>query len=312
MAIAAGFPWVESVDAVAAENAAEIAAAPSLDDAASGTPRGGYSGPGERFAGPSSGGGSSGTTTSTQLDATTASVPESTGLVLIGTVLAYQSASAAGTGVILTSDGLVLTNNHVIESSTAISVTVAGTGETYTATVVGTDVADDVALLQLEGASGGALLDDEGEVVGMTTTGSSGLATTVAYAIPIGDTLAIVDQLLAGDESDGVVIGYPAFLGIAIASESATGTTPGRPSSAVSAAAGAQIAYVYNDTPAAPAGPEAGDTITVIDGTAVASGGELSTAISGYEPGDSVTLTWTDTGGATQSGAVTLIEGPAV
>ena len=62
-------------------------------------------------------------------------------------------AEAAGTGMVLTSGGEILTNNHVIEGSTSISVTVVTTGQTYPATVVGTDATDDIAVLQLSGAS---------------------------------------------------------------------------------------------------------------------------------------------------------------
>jgi S1-C subfamily serine protease len=61
---------------------------------------------------------------------------------------------AAGTGMVLTSAGLVLTNNHVIEGSTSIGVQIAGEGPSYKAHVVGYDVTHDVAVLQLEGVSG--------------------------------------------------------------------------------------------------------------------------------------------------------------
>jgi S1-C subfamily serine protease len=64
-----------------------------------------------------------------------------------------QSGEAAGTGMILTSGGQVLTNNHVVDGSSSIKVTVQGRSNTYTANVVGTDRAADVALLQLQGAS---------------------------------------------------------------------------------------------------------------------------------------------------------------
>ena len=57
---------------------------------------------------------------------------------------------AAGTGIVLTSNGEILTNNHVIDGATSIKVTVVSTGKTYTATVVGDDPTDDVAVLQLE------------------------------------------------------------------------------------------------------------------------------------------------------------------
>jgi S1-C subfamily serine protease len=76
------------------------------------------------------------------------------GIVIINTQLQYDSEAAAGTGMVINSDGLVLTNNHVIESSTKISATVVSTGKTYPAEVIGYDKTGDVALIRLEGASG--------------------------------------------------------------------------------------------------------------------------------------------------------------
>jgi S1-C subfamily serine protease len=76
------------------------------------------------------------------------------GIVDITTNLAYQNAAAAGTGMVLTSSGEVLTNNHVIRGATTIRVTDPSTGRKYSATVVGYDLAADVAVLQLKGASG--------------------------------------------------------------------------------------------------------------------------------------------------------------
>jgi len=62
--------------------------------------------------------------------------------------------SAAGTGIILTSSGQVLTNNHVVEGALSVSVDVVDSGRTYDASVIGVDTTDDVAVLQLTGASG--------------------------------------------------------------------------------------------------------------------------------------------------------------
>jgi S1-C subfamily serine protease len=76
------------------------------------------------------------------------------GLVLINAVLQYNSEQAAGTGMVINADGLVLTNNHVIEDSTSLTATVVSTGKTYPATVVGYDKTGDVALIQLQNASG--------------------------------------------------------------------------------------------------------------------------------------------------------------
>jgi S1-C subfamily serine protease len=76
------------------------------------------------------------------------------GLVNINTELGFQNGQAAGTGMILTSSGEVLTNNHVIQGSTKIIVTVVDSGKSYAAHVVGTDPSDDVAVIQIEGVSG--------------------------------------------------------------------------------------------------------------------------------------------------------------
>jgi S1-C subfamily serine protease len=75
------------------------------------------------------------------------------GLVIINTTLQYNGEKAAATGMVITPGGLVLTNNHVIEDSTAITAQTA-TGHQYQAKVVGYDVTGDIALIQLEGASG--------------------------------------------------------------------------------------------------------------------------------------------------------------
>jgi len=76
------------------------------------------------------------------------------GIVDIETVLGYDNGRAAGTGMILTSSGEVLTNHHVVSGATDIKVTVVTTGKTYDATVLGVDSSHDVALLKLVNASG--------------------------------------------------------------------------------------------------------------------------------------------------------------
>jgi S1-C subfamily serine protease len=76
------------------------------------------------------------------------------GLVVINTALQYNSEAAAGTGMVINPDGLVLTNNHVIEDATKITATVVATGKTYPATVVGYDKTGDIALIRLTGVSG--------------------------------------------------------------------------------------------------------------------------------------------------------------
>jgi len=75
-------------------------------------------------------------------------------LVNINTVIGFRGAAAAGTGIVLTPDGEVLTNNHVINGATSIKATDIGNGRVYPATVVGYDRGHDIAVLRLRGASG--------------------------------------------------------------------------------------------------------------------------------------------------------------
>ena len=87
---------------------------------------------------------------------TTAQVAAKTdpSLVDINTNLGLQGGAAAGTGQVLTSNGEVLTNNHVIAGATSIKATDIGNGRTYTAKVVGYNQTKDIAVIQLQGASG--------------------------------------------------------------------------------------------------------------------------------------------------------------
>jgi S1-C subfamily serine protease len=316
---------------------------------------------------------STGTSTST-VDSTTATATQSSGVVIIDTVLKYAGGEAAGTGIVLTSNGEILTNNHVVEGATSITVTIPSTGKTYKATVVGTDSTDDVAVIQLTGASGlavasidttavttgddvtgvgnaegtgtltaadgtvtaldqtitvadevtgaskslkglietdadivsgdsgGPLLDSDGDVVGIDTAASSGSTDITGYAIPIATAISIATKIEDGVESTTITQGYPAFLGVELATTSTDIT---------SSTSGAAIAGVIDDTPAATAGIAAGDTITKVDGKTIDSATELSTAIAAKDTGDSVTLTWVTSTGTTQTATVTLIAGPA-
>jgi S1-C subfamily serine protease len=57
---------------------------------------------------------------------------------------------AAGTGMIVSSTGEILTNNHVVAQSTRVSVTVQGRSQAYSAHVVGVDTSQDVAVIQID------------------------------------------------------------------------------------------------------------------------------------------------------------------
>ena len=76
------------------------------------------------------------------------------GIVDIYTTLGYQEGAAAGTGMIISRSGEVLTNNHVIAGATRFKVVDVTTHRTYRATVVGYSVSRDIAVLHLEHAAG--------------------------------------------------------------------------------------------------------------------------------------------------------------
>jgi S1-C subfamily serine protease len=78
----------------------------------------------------------------------------SPGLVDVTAELPSQNAIGAGTGIVLSSSGEVLTNNHVIAGAASLKVTDIGTGRSYPATVIGYDQVHDIALLRMRGASG--------------------------------------------------------------------------------------------------------------------------------------------------------------
>ncbi|MBA8989994.1 S1-C subfamily serine protease [Curtobacterium pusillum] len=342
-------------------------------DTGSGTDSGSGTGSGTNgFTVPGDGTGSSGSSgTSTESAATAATTAQKKGVVTINTVLNYdESSQAAGTGMVLSSNGTILTNNHVIEGATSITVTDETTGKEYKADVVGTDATDDVAVLKLEdasglstvtldddgepstgdtvtdvgnaegtgnlvaaegtvtatdqdiqvqsesgtgteslqglieiaadvvsGDSGGPVLDSEGEVVGMATAASSGTADVTGYAIPISTAKSIAEKILAGESSSTITIGLPAFLGVEVSGTASTG--------------GVAVAGTVEGSGAATAGLAAGDVITSIDGTAVASSDALTSAIQSHSVGDEVTVGYTDSTGAAKTVTVTLTAGPA-
>jgi S1-C subfamily serine protease len=309
------------------------------------------------------------------------------GVVVINTNLGYQDGAAAGTGMVLSSSGEILTNNHVIKGATTIRVTVPGTGHSYSAKVVGYDVAADVAVLQAQhasnlktisrgdssrlsvgqavtalgnaggagrltsangritglgkaitasdegsdperltglietnanvqpGDSGGPLLNTSGQVVGMDTAGSTGTSpfaaetASDAYAVPIGEAVTIADQIESGKGSTTIHIGGTPFLGIQVESvDAGYGDAYGgydQPSS------GALIGGVVSNGPAASAGLVAGDVITAIDGHTVTTPQAVASLLLTKKPGATVTVSYTDQYGSSQSATVTLGTGPA-
>ena len=123
------------------------------------------------------------------------------------------------------------------------------------------------------GNSGGPLLDLEGRVVGVNSQieSDSGGSDGVGFAVPSNTVKSIVSQLVAGGTVEH------AYLGVGL-TQSQGGT------------AGAQVSEVRSGTPAAAAGLQAGDVITSVNGSSVASVQALQSAIDTRKPGDTVKL----------------------
>jgi S1-C subfamily serine protease len=352
------------------------------------------------------------------------------GLVDVVSTLGDEQATAAGTGIVLTSTGEILTNNHVIDGDTSIKVTDIGNGRTYTAKVVGYDATQDVAVIQLQNASGltvaslgdsstvrtgdnvvalgnaggkggtpsvaagtvtalnqsitasdegsgnseqltglietnadiqpgdsgGSLVNAYGQVIGMDTAASSGTQTQSqsgqtaeqAFAIPINEATSIAKQIAAGTTSTNVHIGATGFLGIESqpasqgsgdsggfggsggsggssgfggfgGSNGSSGFGGSDGSSGFggfgdgqgSSASGVAISGTLSGSPAANAGLAAGDTITSVGGQSVSTAQDISHVLVKYHPGDSISISWVDQSGQSQTANVTLASGPA-
>jgi S1-C subfamily serine protease len=140
------------------------------------------------------------------MDAQAVASKVSSAVVDINTVVQGADGSrsrAAGTGMVVTPSGDVLTNNHVVEGSISISVTLAGSATSHPARVLGVDPSADVALIQIEGVSGlptVTLADSSslrvGEaVVAIGNAGGQGGAPTVTQ----GSVTALHQSITASD-----------------------------------------------------------------------------------------------------------------
>jgi len=135
------------------------------------------------------------------------------GVVVIETNLAYQNGAAAGTGIVLTKSGRILTNNHVIRGATTIKVVLPGAGRSYTAKVVGYDVADDVAVLQANGAANlkTSVLSTSTPVVGQVVTavgnagGSGSLTSSRGRITGVGRSISVSDDQGGVERLSGLI-----------------------------------------------------------------------------------------------------------
>ena len=146
--------------------------------------------------------------------ARTSHAAATTGIVNVETNLAYQNGEAAGTGMVLTPTGEVLTNNHVIRGASTIRVVVPSAHRSYSASVVGYDLVDDVAVLQLKDASGlatvttgsSAALQRGQPVTAVGNAGGTGVLTsTTGSVVALGRDITVSDEQGGAEQLQGLI-----------------------------------------------------------------------------------------------------------
>ena len=128
-------------------------------------------------------------------------------VVDINTVVQLPSgqSQAAGTGMIVTSNGEIVTNNHVVQGAISIKVTIAGHSSPFTAQVVGTNASADVAVLKVSGVSGLPTVkfaDSSSVVVGATVVAiGNALGLGGSPTVTNGTVTALDRSITASDET---------------------------------------------------------------------------------------------------------------
>lgn len=112
---------------------------------------------------------------------TTAQIAKKLGPSVVDISGQNASGGDSGTGMIISPNGEVLTNNHVIAGQDSLSATINGQGRTYQASVVGVDAPADVALIKLQDASG----------LTPVSFGNSGSLAVGTPVVAIGNALAL-------------------------------------------------------------------------------------------------------------------------
>jgi S1-C subfamily serine protease len=160
------------------------------------------------------------------------------------------------------------------------------------------------------GDSGGPLFDAWGRVVGVNTAGLSDEARTgsesrppqapEAYAVPISEAAAVLDQVVAGQSGGTVHVGRTPYFGVSVRDVSVFDNKP---------AMGAEVVTVATDSPASAIGLSGDDVIVAFDGAGVGSSSDLAQALIGRHPGDVAVVEWVDPQGVRRSATTALAEG---
>ncbi len=265
---------------------------------------------------------------------------------------------ASGSGVFISPDGYIVTNNHVVDGATEVSVTLNNKKD-YKAKVVGTDPSTDLAVVKIEGKdfpfikftnsddvhlgqwvlaigyplnleptvtsgivsakarniginsrnsntaiesfiqtdaafnpgnSGGALVNVDGDLIGINSAIAS---PTGSYA---GYSYAIPSNLVQRVSNDIIKYGSAkrAYLGIMFPNDQMSGEE--RAKNNIKEGDGVYVLDVARGSTAAEAGIEKGDFITKLNGVAMNSGTELMGKIGSMKPGDKLDITYSHNG----------------
>ncbi len=265
---------------------------------------------------------------------------------------------ASGSGVLISADGYIVTNNHVVEKSDGLLVTLNDKKD-YKAKVIGTDPSSDLAVIKIEGNnlpylnfansddvkvgqwvlaigyplnlettvtsgivsaksrsiginsrnsdapiesfiqtdaavnpgnSGGALVNTNGELIGINSAIASPTGSYAGYAY------AIPSNLVHRVASDIVKYGSAkrAYLGVQFGSDQMSDAD--RKKFNIPDGNGVYVMDVADGSAAAKAGIEKGDFITAINGTTINTGTEMVGKISSLRPGDKIDVTYTHNG----------------
>ena len=162
------------------------------------------------------------TATSTGSSSTTAETTSlaSVAATVLPSVVSIQTESAVGSGVIITADGSILTNNHVVATAQGNTVQVTfNSGKTATATIVGTDPTHDLAVIKVSGVSGltpitfadsgtvkvGDTVLAVGSPLGLDGSVTSGIVSALNRTIDVGENARNTTSLTGAIQTDAAI-----------------------------------------------------------------------------------------------------------
>jgi S1-C subfamily serine protease len=160
----------------------------------------------------------SSTVTNSWADVISSAMPSIVSVKAVSNGGPFGQQTAQGSGVVVRKDGIILTNNHVIEGSSDVTVTTSDGKQTYPATVVGSDTNHDIAILRVSaptldpiaiGSSNQLKLGDGvvalGYPLGLGTTATQGIVSGLDRTIDVSDGGLSAHQLTGLLQTDAAI-----------------------------------------------------------------------------------------------------------